>query len=130
MTIMKKRYIIGIALGLVFIVVAIFSYNSNSIEYSNFTPAKSSGKKVQVIGSWVKEKSSDYNSEKNIFTFYMNDKEHKEAKVIFSGSKPNNFALAQYFVVTGKFQGNDFIASDILTKCPSKYEGTMKDIKE
>ncbi len=126
---MRKRYIIGVAVGIVFIIVAVMSYNTNSIEYANLTQAKAAGKKVQVIGSWVKELPSDYNSEKNIFTFYMNDKENKQAKIVFSGSKPNNFALAKYFVVTGKYQGNDFIASDILTKCPSKYEGSAQDMK-
>ncbi len=127
---MKKKYIIGIAIAAVFVAIAIYSYSSNTIDYSNFGPAKTSGKKVQIIGSWVKAKPAEYNGEKNLFTFYMLDKENKEAKVIFNGPKPNNFALANYFVVTGKFQGNDFIASDILTKCPSKYEGTIKDVKE
>ncbi len=127
---MKLRYIIGISIAVIFVIVALFSFNSSSIEYSNFGPAKTSGKKVQVIGQCIKEKQSVYNSQANQFTFYMKDKENKEAKVVYNGSKPNNFDMAVYFVVTGKFQGNDFVASDILTKCPSKYEGTIQDMKD
>jgi len=49
-------------------------------------------------------------------------------KVVFEGAKPNNFELADKIVVKGKFDGDHFHASQILTKCPSKYEGKEEDV--
>lgn len=126
---MKTKYIIGVLAAICFVVVAIFALNSNAIEYSNLKNASESGKKVQVTGSWVKDKPTNYDAEKNIFTFFMKDKENKEVKVVFNGPKPQNFNIANYFVVTGKLEGSTFFASDILTKCPSKYEGQIEDLK-
>jgi cytochrome c-type biogenesis protein CcmE len=127
---MNKKYLIGIIASVVFVVIAAFALNSNAIEYANFGQAKQSGKKVQVTGQWVKDKPTNYDPLQNIFTFYMKDKENKEVKVISNGPKPQNFNIANYFVVTGKFNGNTFYATDILTKCPSKYEGQIEDLKK
>jgi len=126
---MNKKYIIGIIASAVFIIVAAFALNSKAIEYSNINDAMASGKKVQVTGSWVKDKPSEYNANTNKFSFYMIDKENTEVKVIAEGPKPQNFNIANYFVVTGKFENNIFYASNILTKCPSKYEGQIDDLK-
>ena len=127
---MKKKYIIGLAVAVVFVVIAAFALNSSAIEYANFEQASQSGKKVQVTGSWVKEKPTNYDPEKNLFTFHMKDKQNREVKVISYGPKPQNFNIANYFVVTGKFDGEVFYATDILTKCPSKYEGQIEDLKK
>jgi cytochrome c-type biogenesis protein CcmE len=54
----------------------------------------------------------------------MTDDEAREVPVEYQGSKPNNFELAESIVVKGKMENGIFVASDILTKCPSKYEGT------
>ena len=127
---MKLKYIIGIAVAVVFVIVAFLSLNSKAIEYANFSDAMASGKKVQVTGSWVKDKPTTFDAGKNIFVFYMQDKSNKEVKVVFHGGKPQNFEIANYFVATGKFENNDFIATEILTKCPSKYEGQIEDLKK
>ena len=116
-------------IAVVFIAIAFYSFNSSSIEYSSFKPAKENGKKVQVIGQLDKDKPYTYNAAENKFIFYMKDKEKGEARIVFNGSKPNNFDLAVYFVVTGQFRNDEFIATDILTKCPSKYEGSINDMK-
>ncbi len=127
---MNKKYIIGLAVAVAFIVIAVLSLDTSAIEYANFTEAKTSGKKVQVTGSWIKEKPTNYDPENNLFTFYMKDKENNEVKVIHEGPKPQNFNIANYFVVTGKFEGDVFYSTNILTKCPSKYEGQIDDLKK
>ena len=43
--------------------------------------------------------------------------------LIYEGAMPNNFESATSIVVTGSYQNGYFHAKDILTKCPSKYEG-------
>jgi cytochrome c-type biogenesis protein CcmE len=127
---MNKRYIIGIAVAIVFVVIALLSFDQSTIEYANFSDAKASGKKVQIIGQWVKEQPAVYNADKDEFTFTMQDKKNEKVKIVFAGSKPNNFDIAHYFVVKGKFSGNDFKASEIYTKCPSKYEGNANELKK
>ena len=63
------------------------------------------------------------NREQNTFSFFMKDEKGNEMKVIYEGAIPNNFETATSVVVTGSYQNGYFHAKDILTKCPSKYEG-------
>lgn len=126
---MKMKYIIGLAVGLVFVVVAVMSFDSNKIEYADFKDAKGTGKTVQVIGSWDKSVPVEVNTETNTFKFQMIDEKGNKTRVIATGSKPNNFDVAPMVVIKGKYQGPDFFATEILTKCPSKYEGQFEDLK-
>ncbi len=127
---MKQRYFIGIAVAAIFIVIAVLSFDKSTIEYASFPQAESSGKLVQVIGTLVKDKDAVYDTKKNLFSFYMADKEANESKIIFEGPPPPNFEIAEYFVIKGKYKGKEFSAEEIYTKCPSKYEGTIEDLKE
>lgn len=123
---MKKKYLIGIIAGILFIVLAIYSFDTSKIEYSDFASARKEGKTVQIIGSWVKDLPSEYNSLENKFRFHLKDEKNNIAEVFYNGGKPNNFDIAPMVVVKGKFEGDKFIAREILTKCPSKYEGKME----
>ncbi len=123
-----KKYIVAGLLSVVFLVVILFSFNKSSIEYTDFKTASEIGKRVQVVGSWVREKPSDYKIESNLFSFYMKDKKGKEMKVVHNGPQPNNFSIAKEFVVQGYVKGSVFYSNQIITKCPSKYEGEVEDI--
>ena len=109
------------------IIAIIPTFLQNKIEYVNFVEAKTKTKTVEVQGVWMKNKESKF--ENNKFTFYMKDKDSTEMKVIYDGAKPNNFEVAEGVVVKGKVKDDVFVASEILTKCPSKYEAKDKDIK-
>ena len=78
------------------------------------------------------EKPMDYDPQQNpnLFAFYMTDSEGVEKKVLYNGSKPNDFELSEQIVIIGKMPGAEFHASGILLKCPSKYkdEATGKGI--
>ena len=45
----------------------------------------------------------------------------QERKVVFTGTKPQDFERSEQIVLTGQMVGNEFKASSILMKCPSKY---------
>jgi len=124
--VMKKKYLIGIIAGIILIILAIYSFDASKIEYSDFATARQELKTVQIIGSWVKELPSNYDNKKNQFKFHLKDEKNGIAEVIYNGGKPNNFDIAPMVVVKGKFEGDIFIASEVLTKCPSKYEGKMQ----
>jgi cytochrome c-type biogenesis protein CcmE len=126
---MKLKYIIGIAAGIIFVALAVFSFDSTKAEEKSFPEAKESGKVVRVLGSWDKSGHHEYDTENNTFIFTMADQEGNTTKVICNGSKPNNFDVAPMLVVKGQFKGEDFHASELLTKCPSKYEGEFEELK-
>lgn len=126
---MKPKYIIGILVGVAFVVVAYLSFDSTKIEYADFTNAKESGKMVQVIGSWDKSEDYFYDKDKDEFVFKMTDENGNSSHVRVQGAKPNNFDIAPMVVIKGKFEGERFHAKEILTKCPSKYEGQFDELK-
>jgi cytochrome c-type biogenesis protein CcmE len=121
---MKSKHIIAIIIAAVFVGVAALGLVENKIDYSDFQKAKSEGSRAQISGTWVKEKGATYDAKTNTFCFHMKDKEGVEMPVKYSGAKPNNFELAPTVVCVGKVESGVFQASDIQTKCPSKYEGS------
>jgi cytochrome c-type biogenesis protein CcmE len=124
---MKSRYIIGGIIVVVFLTIGGYSFINSSVEYATLSKAEESGKKVQVTGTWVKERMTHYDAKSNKFTFHMKDDDGKIAKVVLNGAKPNNFDIATSVVAKGKYDNGEFLASDVLTKCPSKYEGKASD---
>ena len=120
---MKNKYMFGGAIIVVFLGVMIYLFTQTNIQYENdFTKFEQSGKMVKATGIWVKEKNFQVDKAKNIFSFYMKDPQGVEMRVMYHGTIPNNFESSTGVVVTGKFNNGVFHASDILTKCPSKYE--------
>ena len=120
---MKKVHIIAIVL--IIIAVGVLFMASNDIAtYSTFDQAVQTGKKVKVAGQLMKEKDMFYDPIKdpNYFSFHLKDIEGNEKKVILLSSKPQDFEMSEQLVLTGKMNGDDFVATDMLMKCPSKYK--------
>lgn len=128
--IMNKKYIIIGAIAAVFLVLAILSFDSGKIEYSDFVHARESGKIVQIIGRPSDSDPADYNQQTNTLVFTLIDEQNNSEKVYYHGAKPNNFDIAPMVVVKGKYDNGKFVASEILTKCPSKYESKFEDIQK
>lgn len=120
---MKKVHILGIILIAVAI-GAIFTTLNNTSTYADFTEAaKDPGSEFHVVGKLNKEKEAVYEPkvDANLFTFYMIDNKGVECKVILHKNKPQDFERSEQIVLIGQMQGQEFHASDILMKCPSKY---------
>ncbi len=121
---MKKGPIIAIIV-IVVCIIALFNVVGDMSRYSTFEEAaKSPETSYKVVGVLSKDKPVEYNPEKdpNLFTFYMLDQEEVERKVVMHAAKPQDFNKSEKIVLTGKMSGEDFIASDMLLKCPSKYK--------
>lgn len=127
---MKTKYIVGGVIIVIALTISFFSLDKSKIEYTNLLYAKDSGKRVQVKGVWVKEGGAEYNTQANMFTFTMKDTDSNSIKVRYKGPRPNNFELAESIVVKGKTENGEFAADEILTKCPSKYEGNVEELKK
>lgn len=127
---MNPKIIVGGIVIVVFIIFGAYSFLESTVEYTDLQTAMKTGKKVQVKGYWVKEKDVAYNAEENQFSFYMKDDRNDETRVVLDGAKPNNFEIASSIVVKGRYKHGYFHATDVLTKCPSKYEGQAEDVKK
>lgn len=120
---MKKVHIIGIII-IAIAIGAILTTLSNTSTYASFAEASEApDNEFHVVGKFNKEKESVYNPQvnANVFTFYMIDNKGVEKKVILNKNKPQDFERSEQIVLIGKMQGEEFVASDILMKCPSKY---------
>lgn len=120
---MKKFHLILIILLAAGIGV-IMSTLADSSTYSTFAAAAAEPEEVvHVVGTLAPGKPLEYDPEvnANLFSFYMVDKDGNEKKVLFTGTKPQDFERSEQIVITGKCSGSDFVASKILMKCPSKY---------
>jgi len=128
---MKKSSILGIVVIAVFIAIIISIYGDSST-YASFSEAKLTETELHVVGQLNKEKELTYNplENANYFSFFMLDEEGKECKVIFNGSKPQDFERSEQIVLTGKMVGQEFHASKILMKCPSKYNEGEIEVSE
>lgn len=120
---MNKKVLIGSLLVIGFIVMTIIQFSENETKVTYLDEAKESGKRVQIIGYWQKDLETNYISTDNKFHFFMKDEPGNITKVILDGPKPPNFEMAEKVFVKGTHNGDFFEASEVLTKCPSKYEG-------
>jgi cytochrome c-type biogenesis protein CcmE len=120
---MKKSYILALAL----IGAAIFLLISASKDfstYSGFESATKNGGLVKIVGQLAKDQEIYYQPETdaNLFSFYLKDKDGVTKKVVLRAPKPQDFELSEQVVLTGIMKADIFEAKSMLLKCPSKYK--------
>lgn len=128
---MKKGAILGIVIIAVAIAMIISIYTDSST-YASFNDAQKTEEEIHVVGELNKGKELYYKPTENAnyFAFYMVDNDGTECKVVFNGSKPQDFERSEQIVLTGKMMGKEFHASKILMKCPSKYNKDKVEVTE
>ena len=111
---MKKTHLIGI-LVIAIAIAAIISTFSDSSSYASFAESKETNKEIHVVGKLQKEKEMIYNpiQDANYFSFYVKDQQGEECKVIYAGTKPQDFEKSEQIVLIGKMQADEFHASKI-----------------
>jgi len=128
---MKLTHIILLVIIAVAISAIVASYG-NAGSFVNFDEASDNPEKeFHVKTQLVKEKEIVYKPEidPETFTFYAKDMNGEVRKIICLKEKPYDFERSEEVVVVGKIQSNGhFVASQIQTKCPSKYENEVEDI--
>ncbi len=128
---MKRSYIIGLVVIAISVIV-IISAIGNTSQYVSFGEAMNNpGHKYHIIGKWDRDRGVDYDPKKdaNSFSFYLKDSTNIEKKVICTKAKPAEFEHSEKIVVVGEMQGENFMASDILMKCPSKYSNDKSKLQ-
>lgn len=127
---MKPKVIIGSVIVILFIVFGSYSFLESNVEYTDVAGAMAKHKKVQLKGSWAKDKPSSFDPRTSQFTFFLVDDSGRECKVVLDGAAPNNFEMATSVVAKGRFVDDGYFhASEVLTKCPSKYEANPEEMK-
>lgn len=127
---MKIKVIVASVIIVGALIFGASSFLESNIEYGTFSDAMATPKKIQVNGEWVKDIPTSFDIDKGQFIFYMKDIDGKAMKVVFDGAKPNNFEIATSVVIKGKYNNDYFHATEILTKCPSKYEADPNAAKQ
>ncbi len=128
---MKKSSIFGLIVIAIAIAVIISTYSSTST-YGSFSDAMKTSSELHVVGHLDKKKDLYYDATKdaNYFSFFVKDNKGQECKVVFIGTKPQDFERSEQIVLTGQMKGNEFHASNILMKCPSKYTQDKIEVTE
>lgn len=126
---MKTKYIIAIILIAVAIGTIISMYGDSSTYVDFKTAVTNSDRDYHVIGTLNREKPMEYNPEKNanLFSFYMRDSLGYEMKVMYHNTKPQDFERSEKIVIIGRaLSEQEFEATQVLLKCPSKYTEGQK----
>ena len=123
---MKKRYIIGGGIILVAVVYLLYLSFGDAISYyvkvSEFFDRENelSDTNIRIAGKITAPIS--WNSEDLDLEFYITEG-GESMPVAYNGAKPSGFKEGSSILVEGKYQsGGIFRASQLIIKCPSKYE--------
>ena len=120
---MKPKYVIGIAIIIVFVIFGAFSFRKTLTPYVSFDEARKSGATVQVIGE-IALTEAKYDIQAHQLRFPIINEHGERMTVVYSGTKPSNFEQADRVVAIGKYEKDVFVADQLLVKCPSKYQGS------
>jgi len=129
---MKKTHL-ALLVVIAVLIGFIISVASSSSTYKTFSTASSNTERdFQIVGHLVKEKPIVYEPEQdaNRFSFFLKDNDGQVKQVIFHGGKPQDFERSEQIVLTGRMNGDEFMATKLLMKCPSKYTNNKLDVKE
>lgn len=125
---MKPGYFVG-GLVIFFCIVATAMSLSGSVRRTvTIQEALASQQPCEIYGEVVKNSGKLENGR-----FHFQLREEKSGDVITVVSlkpKPASFDQASHVKAIGVAQGSEFAASDMLVKCPSKYQGVEKNQPE
>jgi cytochrome c-type biogenesis protein CcmE len=128
---MKPRVIVAAVVVVGFIIFGSISFLRSNVEYTDVAGAMKTGRKVQLKGTWNKDRESRFDASRGQFTFYLVDDAGRECRVVLEGAAPNNFELATSVVAKGRYMEDGYFhATEVLTKCPSKYEAAPEEVKK
>jgi len=122
----RTRIIFGVVLIAAFVYMGLGAFKETLTPYVSFAEARATvGKSVQVTGDLTDAHTYWYSGdESRAFHFLMVEVETGDTlEVAYDGVKPATFDEATGIVAIGAFDGTLFRARQVLTKCPSKYEG-------
>jgi len=111
-----------VAVGSMLAVLSAFS--SSASPYVTIKEARTtSGDRLHLAGDLVKD-STRADVMKRRLTFRLRDAAGDEVTVEHTGEMPSNLAEATKIVAVGGMKGDHFESSQLIVKCPSRYDPT------
>jgi len=120
----KKASILILVLIAATIGILVASFGKFSTYETFASASEKPGHTYHVVGYLDKDQAQQYDPIKdpNNFVFFAKDKKGAIHKVIFAGSRPQDFEKSEQLVMTGFMKDGNFHCNKIQMKCPSKYE--------
>lgn len=123
---MKKAPLITAIVAILALAGVLVAFVNNASVFVTVAQAKvSSGDRLQLYGEIVKDSVTHDLTDKAIL-FRLKDPTGATVMVRHVGEPPENMATATHIVAVGSMKGNEFLSTQLLIKCPSKYEGVAK----
>lgn len=125
---MKAKYIIGIIVIVVFAVWGVSAFLQTTVRYVSYAEAMQAERTVQVVGG-IDHSSVVYDNDnyRLAFSIYDMQSENPEQvdtlQVVYYGTVPGNFDQATSVMIRGRPDADNFVAEQLMVKCPSKYQG-------
>lgn len=125
---MRAKHIIGAVVVVVFVVWGATAFMKTTIQYVPIEQAREADRTVQVMGK-IDFETKRYDAENTRLEFALYDAEAESPvnaerlNVVYYGVVPGNFDQATSVVAKGRAEGDEFVADQLLVKCPSKYQG-------
>ena len=126
---MKPKVLIALILLAVAVFFGVTSFKKTMTPYIGFTEARAASGLVQVNGV-LADKDYVLKSEEQYLRFRLKDPNGDVMPVEYRGVIPGNFDQAVSIVAIGQYQGDHFEASQLLVKCPSKYQAMSDEQKK
>lgn len=118
---MKPAPVVGILVIVVFALFGAGAFKKSLTPYVEFAEARRSARTVQVRGT--KDPASvRFDDRLHALRFDLTNAAHERLPVVYRHAKPGNFDQADELVVIGRFRNGVFECSQMIVKCPSKYQ--------
>jgi cytochrome c-type biogenesis protein CcmE len=133
---MNHKLIIALSVVLVAVGTLVFSAIANTqskqITVAEILASKKSQTQLR-LGAKVAEGTIDYKGDPDfLLTFFVKDIVPKDSqidpstlptlKILYQGIMPDTLVEGRDVIMEGSYDGEKFIAKNLVTQCPSKYE--------
>jgi len=122
---MNAKLVLALALLAAAVVIGITSFKQTMTPYIGFAEARSASGLVQVNGT-LADKNYVLKDQEQFLRFNLKDSKGDVMPVEYRGVIPGNFDQAVSIVAIGQYKADHFEASQLLVKCPSKYQAMAK----
>jgi cytochrome c-type biogenesis protein CcmE len=118
---MSLKIAFALALLVAAVAIGVTSFKQTMTPYIGFREARSASGQVQVNGV-LADKNYVLKPRDQYLKFNLKDSKGEVMPVEYHGVIPGNFDQAVSVVAIGQFERDHFEASQLLVKCPSKYQ--------
>lgn len=126
---MNPKVVIAMLLLGIAVFFGVSSFKKTMTPYIGFAEARNASGLVQVNGV-LADKGYVLSEKEQYLRFRLKDPNGDVMPVEYRGIIPGNFDQAVSIVAIGQYKGDHFEASQLLVKCPSKYQAMSEDQKK